>query len=121
MSSRLVAAALAAFTLAAAGPALAQTRVTLKSATSSSSYYVMVVQIGEALKEASGGTIQATIEESQGSVQNVKESARRPGNFIFTTPPNLQHAVALGLTGALDPELSETQLADLCSSGCTTT
>lgn len=89
MSSRLVAAALAAFTLAAAGPALAQTRVTLKSATSSSSYYVMVVQIGEALKEASGGTIQATVEESQGSVQNVKESARRPGNFIFTTPPNL--------------------------------
>ncbi|MCW5729912.1 MAG: TAXI family TRAP transporter solute-binding subunit [Alphaproteobacteria bacterium] len=69
--------------------ARADTRVTLKSATSSSSYYVMIVQIGEALKEATGGKIQATIEESQGSVQNVKEAARRPGNFVFTTPPSL--------------------------------
>ncbi len=83
----MLTAALAAALFAA--PAAAQTRVTLKSATSTSSYYVMIVQIGEALKDATQGKIQATIEESQGSVQNLKEAIRRPGNFIFTTPPSL--------------------------------
>ncbi len=66
-----------------------ETRVTLKAAKSTSSYYLMTVQIGEALKAASNGSYIATVEESQGSVQNVKESKVRPGNFIFTTPPSL--------------------------------
>ncbi len=89
LSRRLavLAALLAAGALAM--PASAQTRVTIKSATAGSSYYLMSVQIGEALKAASQGKITATIEESQGSVQNVKEAARRPGNFVFTTPPGL--------------------------------
>ncbi|MBM3626436.1 MAG: TAXI family TRAP transporter solute-binding subunit [Alphaproteobacteria bacterium] len=73
----------------ATGAAQAQTRVTLKSATAGSSYYLMMVQLGEALKTASSGDLSPTIEESQGSVQNVKEAARRPGNFVFTTPPGL--------------------------------
>jgi TRAP transporter TAXI family solute receptor len=30
-----------------------------------------------------------TVEESQGSVQNVKEAATRGGNYVFTTPPGL--------------------------------
>lgn len=83
--------ALAAFVAAASavGAAQAQTRVTLKSATAGSSYYLMMVQLGEALKTASSGELSPTIEESQGSVQNVKEAARRPGNFVFTTPPGL--------------------------------
>lgn len=72
-----------------ASPAQAQSRITLKSATASSSYYVMMVQLGEVLRTESKGQIQATIEESQGSVQNVKEAAKRPGNFVFTTPPSL--------------------------------
>lgn len=66
-----------------------ETRVTLKAAKSTSSYYLMTVQIGEALKAASNGSYIATVEESQGSVQNVKESKVRAGNFIFTTPPGL--------------------------------
>ena len=37
----------------------------------------------------SDGMIQPTVEESQGSVQNVAEAGRRPGAFLFTTPPNL--------------------------------
>ncbi|MEY4680207.1 MAG: hypothetical protein RLZZ276_1856, partial [Pseudomonadota bacterium] len=36
----------------AAGAVQAQTRVTLKSATAGSSYYLMMVQLGEALKTA---------------------------------------------------------------------
>lgn len=87
---RLIAAAIALAALGAtASPAFAQTRVTLKSATAGSSYYLMMVQLGEALKTASNGELSPTVEESQGSVQNVKEAARRPGNFVFTTPPGL--------------------------------
>jgi TRAP transporter TAXI family solute receptor len=82
-------AAVAALAMGAAADAAAQTRVTLKSAQTGTSYYLMTVQIGEALKAASGGKVTATVEESQGSVQNVKEAARRPGNFVFTTPPGL--------------------------------
>ena len=61
------------------GPAQAETRVTYKSAKSTSSYYQMAVQISEAMKAGSNGDIIVTVEESQGSVQNVMEArcARR--------------------------------------------
>jgi len=74
----------------------AETRVTYKSAKSTSSYYQMAVQIAEAVKAGSNGDIILTVEESQGSVQNVKEAAVRPGNYVFTTPPVL---VKLALAG----------------------
>lgn len=86
---KILLAAVAAMATTTAADAAAQTRVTLKSAQTGTSYYLMTVQIGEALKAASGGKMTATVEESQGSVQNVKEAARRPGNFVFTTPPGL--------------------------------
>lgn len=79
-----------------AGGASADSRITLKSAKSTSSYYVMMVQLAEMLKDASGGDILPTVEESQGSVQNVKESKVRPGNFFFTTPPSLLAAAREG-------------------------
>lgn len=72
----------------------AQTRITLKSAKSTSSYYVMMVQLSEMLKAQ--GDFSPTVEESQGSVQNVKESRVRKGNFLFTTPPSLLAAAAAG-------------------------
>jgi hypothetical protein len=82
-----------AFTLGAAalsaGQAWAETRVTYKSAKSTSSYYQMAVQLAEAVKKGSGGEMILTVEESQGSVQNVKEAATRGGNYVFTTPPGL--------------------------------
>lgn len=83
---------LAAIATAAAmvsSPALAETRVTYKSAKSTSSYYQMGVQIAEAMKTGSNGEVIVTVEESQGSVQNVMEAANRTGNFVFTTPPAL--------------------------------
>jgi len=64
-------------------------RVTLKAAKSSSSYYQMAVQIGENVSKATNKDISMTIEESQGSVQNVKEVRKRTGNYVFTTPPVL--------------------------------
>jgi len=81
-------AAAAAITLSPADAA-AQTRITLKSAAAGSSYYVMTVQLSEVLRQATNGQITATVEESQGSVQNLREAPRRPGNFVFTTPPAL--------------------------------
>ena len=78
-----------ALSLAVATTALAETRVTYKSAKSSSSYYQMAVQIAEAMKTGTDGNIIVTVEESQGSVQNVMEVAARQGNYVFTTPPAL--------------------------------
>ncbi|WP_201157265.1 TAXI family TRAP transporter solute-binding subunit [Rhodobaculum claviforme] len=85
--------------LVAATGAAASERLTLKSASSSSSYYVMMVQLAELLR--AGGTISPTVEESQGSVQNVKEAAVRPGNFLFTSPPSLLVAASQS-TGAFE-------------------
>jgi len=67
----------------------AETRVTYKSAKSTSSYYQMAVQIAESMKTATDGEVIVTVEESQGSVQNVMEAAVRSGNYVFTTPPAL--------------------------------
>lgn len=87
---KLALAGAAAFAaLACAVPADAETRVTYKSAKSTSSYYQMAVQIAEAVKRGTDGGMILTVEESQGSVQNVKEAAVRPGNYVFTTPPSL--------------------------------
>jgi TRAP transporter TAXI family solute receptor len=78
------------------GSAVGETRITYKSAKSTSSYYQMAVQIAEAIKAGSNSAIIATIEESQGSVQNVKEVANRGANYVFTTPPAL---IKLAQTG----------------------
>ncbi len=81
--------AIIASTLFCFSSAQAETRVTYKSAKSTSSYYQMAVQIAEAMKSGTKGSIIVTVEESQGSVQNVKEVANRTANYVFTTPPVL--------------------------------
>lgn len=73
--------------LAMATPALAETRITYKSAKVGSSYYQMGVEIAEAMKAGAGMNV--TVEESQGSVQNVMEVRARGGDYVFTTPPAL--------------------------------
>ena len=88
-----------ALALGMALPAGASERITLKSAASTSSYYVMMVQLAEMLRAT--GDFSPTVEESQGSVQNVKEAAVRSGNFLFTTPPSLLRAAAAS-TGAFE-------------------
>ncbi|WP_299861175.1 TAXI family TRAP transporter solute-binding subunit [uncultured Roseobacter sp.] len=72
-----------------ASVATAQERVTYKSAKSTSSYYQMGVQIAEAMKEGTDGGVIVTVEESQGSVQNVMEVRARGADYVFTTPPAL--------------------------------
>ena len=85
--SRIVATAIAVGVVA--GAASAETRVTYKSAKSGSSYYQMGVELAEAMKAGSGGDISVTVEESQGSVQNVMEVRARGADYVFTTPPSL--------------------------------
>ncbi|GAB5434423.1 MAG: TAXI family TRAP transporter solute-binding subunit [Epibacterium sp.] len=72
-----------------ASTAQADTRVTYKSAKSGSSYYQMGVELAEAMKAGTDGDIIVTIEESQGSTQNVMEVRARGGDYVFTTPPVL--------------------------------
>lgn len=91
--------------------AQAETRVTYKSAKSTSSYYQMAVQIAEAMKSGSNGDIIVTVEESQGSVQNVLEATIRPGNYVFTTPPVL---VKLAVAGkAMFKDKANPKFADI--------
>ncbi|MEE9314714.1 MAG: TAXI family TRAP transporter solute-binding subunit [Rhizobiaceae bacterium] len=88
----------------------AETRVTYKSAKSTSSYYQMGVQIAEAMKAGSNGDIIVTVEESQGSVQNVMEAKTRGGDYVFTTPPVLVRLAQKGkamFKGKEDPKFNE--------------
>ncbi|MFV0474613.1 MAG: TAXI family TRAP transporter solute-binding subunit [Pikeienuella sp.] len=105
----LIAAAAAALA-AVAVPAGAETRVTYKSAKTGTSYYQMGVEIAEAVKAATSGAIIVTLEESQGSVQNVMEVRGRGGDYVFTTPPALV-AAAQGAKGPFegkgDPKFDE--------------
>ena len=92
------------------GTAFAETRVTYKSAKSTSSYYQMAVQISEAMKVGSDGEIIVTVEESQGSVQNVMETRARGGDYVFTTPPVLVRLAQGGkamFEGKGDPKFDE--------------
>jgi uncharacterized protein len=88
-TTRLMPALLASFMLGTLGTATAETRITYKSAKAGSSYYQMGVELAQAMKAGSNGEIIITLEESQGSVQNVMEAATRTGNYVFTTPPSL--------------------------------
>lgn len=75
----------------------AQERITYKSAKTTSSYYQMGVQISEAMRAGTDSDVIVTVEESQGSVQNVMEVRARGGDYVFTTPPAL---VGLAQRGA---------------------
>ncbi|MEZ5676330.1 MAG: TAXI family TRAP transporter solute-binding subunit [Thalassovita sp.] len=91
-------------------PAWAETRVTYKSAKAGTSYYQMGVQIAEGMKAGSGGNIIVTVEEGQGSVQNVMEVRARGGDYVFTTPPSLVGLAQAGkamFEGKGDPAFAE--------------
>ena len=91
-------------------PAAAETRLTYKSAKTGTSYYQMGVELSEAVKAASDGDLIMTIEESQGSVQNVMEVRGRAGDYIFTSPPDLVASAQEGtgpFEGKTDPKFAE--------------
>lgn len=89
-------AAFAGAMILAAGSVQAETRLTYKSAKTGTSYYQMGVELSEAVKSATEGDITMTVEESQGSVQNVMEVRARGGDYVFTAPPSLVSAAEAG-------------------------
>ncbi|OAN69135.1 TRAP ABC transporter substrate-binding protein [Rhodobacteraceae bacterium EhC02] len=93
-----------------AGMASAETRITYKSAKAGSSYYQMGVELAEAMKAGTDGAVIVTIEESQGSVQNVMEARARGADYVFTTPPALVGLAQAGkamFEGKGDPKFDE--------------
>ncbi|WP_217355708.1 TAXI family TRAP transporter solute-binding subunit [Ruegeria arenilitoris] len=99
-----------AATVVVSSPVWAETRVTYKSAKAGTSYYQMGVQIAEAMKAGSDGNIIVTVEEGQGSVQNVMEVRARGGDYVFTTPPALVGLAQGGkamFEGKSDPSFDE--------------
>ncbi len=108
----LMKSAVAAFALTTLGftAASAETRITYKSAKAGSSYYQMGVELAEAMKAGTDGSIIVTIEESQGSVQNVMETKARGGDYVFTTPPALVRLAQQGkamFENKSDPKFAE--------------
>lgn len=89
MKNLLKSLALASVAATLATSVSAQERITYKSAKTTSSYYQMGVQIAEAMQAGTDGGVVVTVEESQGSVQNVMEVRARGGDYVFTTPPAL--------------------------------
>lgn len=88
-SRTILASATAVLLGAASLAAQAETRVTYKSAAAGTAYYQMGVELSEAIKAGTDEEVVVTLEESQGSVQNVMEVMARSGNYVFTTPPSL--------------------------------
>ena len=72
--------------LCAAFDAQAETRVTYKSAAAGTAYYLMGVELSDVIREGTDDAIILTLEESQGSIQNVMEVLARQGNYVFTSP-----------------------------------
>jgi TRAP transporter TAXI family solute receptor len=66
--------------------ALCQTRLVVKSARAGTSYYSLAMGMAKAFMTVPG--IDAAVEESMGSVANVKE-ARTRSNFVFTSTSDL--------------------------------
>ena len=69
-----------------ADQALAQTRLVVKSARAGTSYYALAIGTSKAIMTVPG--IEASVEESLGSVANVKE-ARTRSNYLFTSTTDL--------------------------------
>lgn len=96
LSRTLLATTTAILMGAAALQAHAETRVTYKSASAGTAYYQMGVELAEAIRQGTDGEVVVTLEESQGSVQNVMEVMARQGNYVFTTPPGLVESAQEG-------------------------
>jgi TRAP transporter TAXI family solute receptor len=64
----------------------AQTRLVVKSARAGTSYYALAIGTSKALMTVPG--VEASVEESQGLVANVKE-ARTRSNYLFTSTSDL--------------------------------
>lgn len=77
-------------------PANAETQIIYKSASEGTAYYQMALELSEAIRQGTNDALDLTLEESQGSVQNVLEVMAREGNYVFTTPSALVEQAMAG-------------------------
>ncbi|MDP3013046.1 MAG: hypothetical protein Q8M92_02305, partial [Candidatus Subteraquimicrobiales bacterium] len=77
---------ISAFGLLLSGEAFSQTRLVVKSARAGTSYYSLAMGMAKAMMTVPG--MEVSVEESLGSVANVKE-ARTRSHFIFTSTSDL--------------------------------
>lgn len=63
--------------------------IVVRAGKADSPYHALARQFAEAVALAGNGTLTVEVKESQGSVQNVMEAARRKGNYVFTATPGL--------------------------------
>lgn len=85
---------IAALVLALAAPAAAETRLALKCARQTSTYYAFAVGMANAIN-AGAPEVKVTVETSPGSMVNVKESLKR-SDYLFTSPPILVKSALAG-------------------------
>ncbi len=86
--------ALVCASLAVPGTAVAKKRLVLKSARQTSTYYTFAVGQANAIM-AGDPDVEVTVEDSPGSMVNVKQSKTRT-NYLFTSPPVLIAAAMAG-------------------------
>jgi TRAP transporter TAXI family solute receptor len=63
--------------------------LTLKAGKADSPYHALAIELVAALSQQAGDAPAITVEESQGSVQNVIDAAQQPAPRLFTAPPNV--------------------------------
>jgi uncharacterized protein len=84
-----VALALGALSVAPAEAAVADPPLALRAGKADSPYHALAVELVEALGLPGGNAPAISLEESQGSVQNVIDAAQEPAPHLFTAPPNV--------------------------------
>jgi uncharacterized protein len=76
----------------AGGPAVAKDAtapIVIRAGKNDSPNHALARQFAEAVAAAVSGTYTLDVQESQGSVQNVIDAVKAPGNFLFTAGPNV--------------------------------
>lgn len=61
----------------------------LKAGKADSPYHALAIELVAALSQQAGDAPAISVEESQGSVQNVIDAAQEPAPRLFTAPPNV--------------------------------
>ena len=80
---------LGALSVAPAAAAVADPPLALRAGKADSPYHALAVELVAALGQPGGNAPTISVEESQGSVQNLIDAAQEPAPHLFTAPPNV--------------------------------
>ena len=80
---------LGVFSASAMAAAVTDPPLALRAGKADSPYHALAVELVAALRQQGAGAPAISVEESQGSVQNVIDAAQEPAPHLFTAPPNV--------------------------------